>query len=78
MKFVSTYLLTRDREFQVSAKRLIGAFAVIFQEFKKGAFIDDVVAKNLFARAELLVRENHGKAVDEQMYAWITTDFVIA
>ena len=77
VKFASTYLLTRDREFQVSAKRLIGAFGIIFQEFKKGTFIDDVVAKNLFGRAELLVRENHGKAADEQMYAWVTTDFVI-
>ena len=35
VKFASSYLLTRDREFQVSAKRLIGALAVIFQEFKK-------------------------------------------
>jgi len=77
VKFASTYLLTRDREFQVSAKRLIGVMAVIFQEVEKGGKIQEVVAKNLFSRAELLVRENHGKSEDERSYAWLTTDFVI-
>ena len=77
VKFASTYLLTRDREFQVSAKRLIGAMSVIFQEVQKGEKIQEVVAKNLFARAELLIRENHGKSEDERHYAWTFADFVI-
>ena len=77
VKFASAYLLTRDREFQVSAKRIIGAMVVIFQEMKSGGYIEEVIAKNLFARAELLVRENHGKSDDERSYAWTSTDFVI-
>ena len=56
VKFASTYLLTRDREFRTSAKRLIGAIAVIFQEIKKGATIEEVVAKNLRTTVKLRTR----------------------
>ena len=73
VKFASSYLLTRDREFQVSAKRIIGALGVVFQEMKKAAMIEELVVKNLFARAELLVRD-HGKSEDERYYAWIYID----
>ena len=45
VRFASACLLTRDREFQVSAKRPIGAMAVIFQEMKKGGAIEEVVVK---------------------------------
>ena len=51
--------------------------AVIFQEVQNGERIQDIIASNLFARAELLIRENHGKAEDERSYAWLSTDFVI-
>lgn len=77
VKFASAYLLTRDREFQTSAKRLVGAMSVIFQEMKKGGAVEEVVIKNLFARAELLVRDNHKGSEDELSYAWVYTDFVI-
>ena len=46
VKFASAYLLTRDREFQTSAKRLVGALAVIFQEMKKGGAVEELVLKN--------------------------------
>lgn len=77
VKFASTYLLTRDREFQVSAGRLVDVMSVIFREVQKGAVIQEVVAKNLFGRAQLLVRENHGKSADELSVSWNTTDFVL-
>jgi len=46
-KYASLYLPAIDREFQVSAKRLVGVIAVIFSEFKMHGAIEEIGATNL-------------------------------